>query len=122
MHLDWIHKDSSNCYAALTMSQLATLLFKPSISHPQGRVIKFDENNPDIAYTTGSMRDRVLKYLEDQQCFATASEIAKGIASNSSRTTKALNQLVEEGLVESIKLEGCVREYSLVISSKELRV
>lgn len=100
-------------------SLLSTLIFKPTISHPQGRVIKFDEGTPDIAYTTGSMRERVLGFLRDHQCFATAAEISKGIASNSSRTTKALTQLLEEGLVETIKLDGCVREYSFVRVSEE---
>ena len=96
-----------------TNSLIKTLLFKPNITHPQGRSIKFDEGTPDIAYTTGTMRERVLLFLKDNQGYATASEIAKGIASNSSRTTKMLATLAEENLVCSIKLDGCVREYGL---------
>jgi hypothetical protein len=94
-------------------SLLKTLLFKPEFDYGKGRVIRFDENTPDIAYTTGSMRDRVILFLRDNQGYATASEIAKGIASNGARTTKILNSLVEDALVDSIKLEGCVREYCL---------
>jgi hypothetical protein len=94
-------------------SLLKTLLFKPTITHAKGRSIKFDEGIPDIAYTTGSMRERVLLYLTDNQGYATGSEIAKGIASNASRTTKMLATLTEENLVCSIKLDGCVREYGL---------
>ena len=94
-------------------SLIKTLLFKPSIKHPKGRAIKFDEGTPDITYTTGTMRERVLLFLKDNQGYATASEIAKGIASNSSRTTKMLSTLAEENLVCSIKLDGCVREYGL---------
>lgn len=94
-------------------SLLKTLLFKPEFDYGKGRVIRFDESTPDIAYTTGSMRERVILFLRDHQGYATASEIAKGIASNGARTTKMLTSLVEDGLVDSIKLEGCVREYSL---------
>lgn len=92
---------------------LSTLLFCQPSTLPKktGRVVRFDEGAPDISYTTGSMRERVLNFLKDCQSFATSSEIAKGIASNPSRTTKTLTELVKEGLVESIKLEGCVREY-----------
>lgn len=92
---------------------LSTLLFgRPDmIKKKSGRVIRFDESTPDICYTTGPMRERVLRFLRDNQSFATSSEIAKGIASNPSRTTKTLNDLVNDGLVASVKLEGCVREY-----------
>lgn len=96
-----------------TNSLLKTLLFKQDFAHAKGRVIRFDEGVPDIAYTTGSMRERVIQYLKDNQGFATSSEVAKGIASNSSRTTKMLGNLVDEGIVISIKLDGCVREYSI---------
>ena len=92
---------------------LSTLLFHQPGPAPKkpGRVIRFDEGTPDIYYTTGPMRERVLRFLKDYQSFATSSEIAKGIASNPSRTTKTLLDLVNDGLVASIKLEGCVREY-----------
>lgn len=96
-----------------TPSLLKSLLFKSELPLQQGRVIRFDEGTPDIAYTTGSMRERVILFLQDNQGFSTTSEIAKGIASNSSRTTKTLSSLIDEGIVSSIKLEGCVREYGL---------
>lgn len=101
-------------------SLLHSLLFKsPKAAHPKGRLIRFDESTPDIAYTTGSMRERVILFLQENQGFATTSEVAKGIASNPSRTTKTLNQLVSEGVVDTIKLEGCVREYELKMTDKK---
>lgn len=101
-------------------SMLHSLLFKsPNAVHPKGRLIRFDESTPDIAYTTGSMRERVILFLQENQGFATTSEIAKGIASNPSRTTKMLNQLVSEGIVSTIKLDGCVREYELKLIDKK---
>lgn len=101
-----------------TPGLLKSLLFKSEVAPHQGRIIRFDEGTPDIAYTTGSMRERVILFLRDHQGYSTASEIAKGIASNSSRTTKTLASLVEEGIVSSIKLEGCVREYGLALEPK----
>lgn len=94
-------------------SMLSTLLFgRPqSVERKSGRIIRFDDSTPDICYTTGPMRERVLRFLRDCQSCSTSSEIARGIASNASRTTKTLADLVKEGLVESIKLEGCIREY-----------
>ena len=99
---------------------LSTLLLRqfPAASK-RGRVIKFDEGTPDICYTTGSMRDRVLQFLKDTQTFATASEVAKGIACSPSRTTRTLSTLVEEGLIETIKLDGCVREYQWAAAAAE---
>jgi DNA-binding MarR family transcriptional regulator len=101
-------------------SILHRLLFNSKkTTHPKGRLIRFDESTPDIAYTTGSMRERVILFLQENQGFATTSEVAKGIASNPSRTTTMLNQLVAEGVVNTIKLEGCVREYELKITDKK---
>ena len=102
---------------------LSTLLFRqfPALPKKRGRVIKFDEGTPDICYTTGSMRERVLRFLKDTQTFATASEVAKGIACNPSRTTRTLSTLVEEGLVETIKLDGCVREYQWAVLAEKAR-
>lgn len=101
---------------------LSTLLFGRSSDAPPkktGRVIRFDEGTPDICYTTGPMRERVLRFLKDYQTFATSSEIAKGIASNPSRTSKTLTDLISEGLVESVKLEGCVREYQWLAAAEK---
>lgn len=94
-------------------SQLKALLFKTQPRPSEGRLVRFDENIPDISYATGSMRERVLNFLTDQKSFATASEISKGIGGNHSRTVKTLSTLVEEGQVESIKLNGSVREFRL---------
>lgn len=104
-------------------SVLSTLLFcQPSkLPKKSGREIRFDDGSPDICYTTGSMRERVLRFLKDHQGCATSSEIARGIASNPGRTTKILRDLVEDGLVASIKLEGCLREYHCpALSEKSL--
>lgn len=94
-------------------SQLKVLLFKTQPRPSKGRLVRFDENIPDISYATGSMRERILNFLSDQKSFATASEISKGIGGNHSGTVKTLSILVEEGPVESIKLNGAVREYRL---------
>jgi len=94
-------------------SLIKTLLFKPALPKHSGRVIRFDENAPAILYTTGPMRERVLSFLRDHPGFATTSEIAKGIASNSSRTTKTLSEMVKDGSLQTVKIADCVREYGI---------
>ena len=96
-------------------SMLQQLLLKP-VPQPQkrGRVVRFGYEEPDIQVATGAMPERILAYLQRNQCPATAKEIALGIGSNSSRVTRVLQQLLKEKKIRCIKIDGCVTEYEVV--------
>lgn len=96
-------------------SILQRLLLKP-VPQPQsrGRVVRFGQEEPDIHLATGSMPERIVAYLTRNQCPATAKEIAHGIASNNSRVTRILQQLLKEKKIRCIKIDGCVTEYEIL--------
>lgn len=79
----------------------------------QGRAICFSGTEIDIHLITGSMRERVLTYLDLTKAPATAKEISEGIGSESGRVNRVLQQLVAAEQISAIKLEGTVKEYVL---------
>ena len=79
----------------------------------KGRPITFSHADIDIRLTTGSMRERVLHYLQLVSVPATAKEIADGIGSDSGRVHRLLKSLIAFGEIDAIKLEGSVTEYTL---------
>lgn len=84
----------------------------PKVQH-QGRAVCFSTTEIDINLTTGSMRERVLAYLDLAKAPVTAKEISEGIGSEPGRVNRILQQLVSGGTVDAIKLEGVVKEYTL---------
>lgn len=93
-------------------SMISTLLFKrfPEQSN-QGRFIKFDKTDPDIRFSTGTMRERVLGYLEARGEPLTAKDIALGISSNTSRVYAQLKKLVSEGVLDVSAHNGFHPDY-----------
>ena len=93
-------------------SIVSTILFKkiPEQNIP-GRFIKFDKTDPDIRVSTGTMRERVLGYLEARDEPLTAKDIALGISSNTSRVYAQLKKLVGEGVLEVFAHNGFHPEY-----------
>ena len=87
----------------------------------QGRVVSFAGTDAaDIRLVTGSMRERVLGFLYLNGIPTVSREISAGIKSNSSRTSKALKDLIDAGEVEAVKHEGCVMEYALTKAGTRL--
>ena len=80
-------------------------------THHKGRSVTFSSAEIDINLTTGSMRDRVLGYLAQVNLPSTAKDIAEGIGSDAGRVNRVLQQLLANGQVEMIKVEGAVKEY-----------
>lgn len=96
-------------------SIISLMLFKaPTRPSAKGRVVRFGVEEPDILLSTGSMPERIVSYLVRNQAPGTAKEIASGIGSNASRVTRILMQLVKDGKVKIIKIDGCVTEYELM--------
>ena len=95
-------------------STLASLLFGGKVTHPKGRVIRFDETAPDIKLSTGSMGDRIRSALDHSIHPLTCKEIAERIGSNQPRVSSRMRQLVIDGIVTEVKLEGCVSEFTLL--------
>ena len=96
-------------------SILSTLLFE-TIQPPKrgtGRVVRFGDGDIDLEIATGPMAERVLALLEKVGEPMTTSEIARGTGSNSSQVSTALKRLISSGVVASISVEGCYREYKL---------
>lgn len=100
-------------------SIVSTILFKkiPEQNIP-GRFIKFDKTDPDIRFSTGTMRERVLGYLEVRDEPLTAKDIALGISSNTSRVYAQLKKLVGEGVLEVFAHNGFHPEYVIRSSYK----
>lgn len=93
-------------------SMISTLLFKQiPEQHNPGRFIKFDKTDPDIRFSTGTMRERVLGYLESRDEPLTAKDIALGISSNTSRVYAQLKKLVGEGVLDVFAHNGFHPEY-----------
>ena len=101
-------------------SIISTVLFKkiPEQNTP-GRFIKFDKTEPDIRFATGTMRERVIGYLQARNEPLTAKDIALGISSNTSRVYTQLKKLVEEGVLEVFSHNGFHPEYILRSSFKD---
>ena len=93
-------------------SILRTILFK-EIPKPlnASRTIKFDISEPDIRFATGSMHDRVMRYLTEQDEPLTAKEIAQGIGSTTSRVYVQLKRMVSDRTLAVINVEGFHPEY-----------
>ena len=94
-------------------SILSTLLFGSQTKHPQGRLIKFDEQIPDIKLSTGTLQERIITALERATHPLTSKEIADRIGSSQPRSSQKIKQLVDEGLIAEVKLDGCLSEYML---------
>ena len=92
---------------------LSSLLFGSAIKHPQGRVIKFDEHTPDIKLSTGTLGERIVSALEHSTHPLTSKEIADRIGSSQPRASGKIRQLVNEGVLSEVKLDGCLSEYIL---------
>ena len=84
----------------------------PQPSH-RGKIVRFDVEETDILFATGTMEERVVSFIRNAGNPVTVKEIAVGIASNPSRVTKAVKLLVKSGKLILIEVEGCVREYAL---------
>ena len=93
---------------------MSTLLFGIEVSHPEGRVIRFDEQLPDIKLSTGSLYERVQEAFQCSPRPQTAKEIADRIGSAQPRVVRKIKQLVTDGVLEEIKLDGCICEYMLL--------
>jgi len=93
-------------------SIISTVLFKQiPTQHNPGRFIKFDKTDPDIRFSTGTMRERVIGYLEARDEPLTAKDIALGISSNTSRVYAQLKKLVAEGVLDVVSHNGFHPEY-----------
>ena len=100
-------------------SIISTLLFKQiPVQHNPGRFIKFDKTDPDIRFSTGTMRERVIGYLEARDEPLTAKDIALGISSNTSRVYAQLKKLVGEGVLDVFSHNGFHPEYVISTSYK----
>jgi hypothetical protein len=101
-----------------TPSILSTLLFRTKTDHPKGRVIRFDENVPDIKLSTGTLTERIIAALEHATHPLTAKEIADCIGTSQPRSSSKVRQLISEGIVAEVKLDGCITEYMLINDPK----
>lgn len=101
-------------------SIVSTILFK-KIPQQQsaGRFIKFDKTDPDIRFSTGTMRERVIGYLAARNEPLTAKDIALGISSNTSRVYAQLKKLVGEGVLDVVSHNGFHPEYVIRQGFKE---
>lgn len=94
-------------------SILLSLLFGIDAPHPKGRVIKFDENLPDIKLSTGSLQERIISALERSVHPLTSKEISEKIGCAPARVYGKLRHLVQLNVLSEVKLDGCVTEYIL---------
>jgi hypothetical protein len=96
-------------------SLVTRLLFKNIHVPPKGsgRIVRFGDGDIDIEVATGTLPERVLTLLSKSREAMTAPEIARGIGSNPSRVSSTLKQLIRDGEIEQISVEGCLREYVL---------
>ncbi|MFM7122447.1 MAG: hypothetical protein ACKOW6_02545 [Fluviibacter sp.] len=94
-------------------SILSTLLFGSQTKHPQGRLIKFDEQTPDIKLSTGTLQERIISALEHTTHPLTSKEIADRIGAAQPRAAAKIKQLLNDGKLAEIKLDGCLSEYIL---------
>jgi hypothetical protein len=99
-------------------SILSTLLFRTQTNHPKGRVVRFDENVPDIKLSTGTLNERIISALERSAHPLTAKEIADCIGASQPRSSSKVRQLISEGIVAEVKLDGCITEYMLINDPK----
>lgn len=95
-------------------SILSSILFGRAAPHPKGRVIKFNEQLPDIDLSTGSLKERVIAAIGRSSHPLTAKDVSDRIGAAHPRTYAKLKSLVEEGVLQEVKLNGCVTEYMLV--------
>jgi hypothetical protein len=105
-------------FQKITPSILSTLLFRTKTDHPKGRVIRFDENVPDIKLSTGTLSERIISALERSTHPLTAKEIADCIGTSQPRSSSKVRQLISEGIVAEVKLDGCITEYMLINDPK----
>lgn len=101
-----------------TPSILSALLFRTKADHPKGRVVRFDDNVPDIKLSTGALNERIISALERSPHPLTAKEIADFIGTSQPRSSSKLKQLIIEGVVAEVKLDGCITEYILINDPK----
>jgi hypothetical protein len=66
----------------------------------------------EIAVQSGSFADQIMGYLSSEGS-AKVSEIATVIGSTPQKTTKCLRQMVGEGILEEIRIDGCPIKYAL---------
>lgn len=102
------------CIFCRMTSIVGQILFKQTpVPAKHGRVVRFGQEEPDIQLATGTVKERILLYLQRNQCPATAKEITQGIGTNHSRVTRVLQALLKSNKVRLLKIDGCVTEYEL---------
>lgn len=91
---------------------LYRILFKtvPYAEHPPGRRGTF--TGPGVQFTTGSLNERVLRYLEVHH-FGSQTDIAEGIETSIGFVRRALVALQKSGEVQCIQIHGSHPEYRL---------
>lgn len=96
-------------------SIVKSLLFKvsPEADTP-GRLIRFDGRRPITDLYNGTIRSRIVLFLSLQTSPATVKDIAKGIRSTSGRVSHFLVDLVDDGLVKSLRVKGAPTEFVLL--------
>ena len=92
---------------------LYSILFRtvPYTEHPPGR--RSASTGPGMhQFTTGSLSDRVLRYLEVHQ-FGTQTDIAEGIEASPGHVRRVLIALQKSGEIQCIQIHGNHPEYQL---------
>lgn len=95
-------------------SIVSTILFKriPQ-TDAHGRFVEFDKSDPDLRFVDGTMRERILGYLQERDEPLTAKDIAQGISSHTNRVFVQLKKLVLDESVELLNLPGLQPEYQI---------
>lgn len=92
---------------------LYSILFKtvPFVEHPPGR--KSAATGPGMhQFTTGSLNERVLRYLEVHH-FGSQSDIAEGIEASIGHVRRTLTALQRAGEIQFVQIQGSHPEYQL---------
>lgn len=100
-------------------SIVKSILFKATPEgDTKGRVVRFDEEKPNFDLFNGTIRNRIIYFLSQQTAPVTIKLIAQGIRSTSGRVSHFMVDLVEDGVVKSLRIKGAPTEF--ILASKEL--
>jgi hypothetical protein len=90
------------------------ILFKaiPEADH-KGRLVRFDKEKPNFDLFSGTIRNRIVFFLSQQTAPVTIKLIAQGIRSTSGRVSHFMVDLVEDGVVKSLRSKGSPTEFIL---------
>jgi hypothetical protein len=96
-----------------TMTSIIRAVLFKEVPKPSslGRSIKFEESDPDIRFSTGTMHERVMGYLKERDEPLSAKDIATGIGSTTSRVYVQLKRLAANRFIEVINVDGFHPEY-----------